>query len=214
MKHLVIIGARGFGREVFDFVHWQRGYQNGEYDVKGFLDDQADALADFPPGAYAPILGPVETYEPASDDIFICALGDPHWRKAYAEKILDKGGKFVSLVSDGACVSPSARIGVGVIVAGWTSISSDADVGDFVVVHPFCDIGHDVRIGDYCTIESYTFMGGYSKIGDGTTMHVRSSVLPHMELGKDCVVATGAAVMRDFPDGVHLMGNPARRFEF
>jgi len=216
VKHLVIIGARGFGREVYEIALGQPDYQNGVYDIKGFLDDKADALDGLvcPVGGHPPILGPVETYEPQADDVFFCALGDSHWRKIYAEKILNKGGTFISLVSKGAYVSPTAKIGIGCLVDGWTSISCNVEIGDFTVVFPYCNIGHDVRIGRFCMVECYCFFGGYSQIGDGTTMHVRSSIMPRKKIGKDCSVATGAAVMRDFEDGVHLMGNPARRFMF
>lgn len=216
MKHLIIIGARGFGREVFDFVHGQPDYVAGKYDIKGFLDDKLDALDGYrcPYGEYPPILGPVETYEVQEDDIFFCALGDAHWRKVYAEKILAKGGRFVSLIARGASVSPAAKIGEGCFIAGWTTISNNVDIGPFTIVNPFCDFGHDCKIGSFCTVEAYCFFGGCSQIGDETTMHVRSSIIPHKKLGKGCVVATGAAVMRNFPDCVHLMGNPAKRFEF
>jgi len=216
MKHLIIIGARGFGREVFDFVHNQPDYCAGKYDIKGFLDDKSDALDGYrcSYGEFPPILGPVETYEPLADDIFFCALGDAHWRKVYAEKIICKGGKFISLIARGAWISPAAKIGEGCFISGWTTISNNVDIGAFSIVHPFCDFGHDVKIGMYCTIEAYSFFGGYSQIGDGSTMHVRSSIIPHKRIGRNCVVATGAAVMRNFSDGVHLMGNPAKRFDF
>jgi len=216
VKHLVIIGARGFGREIYEIALAQPDYQNGVYDIKGFLDDKADALdgVTCPAGGYPPILGPVETYKPQEDDVFFCALGDAHWRKIYAEKILSKGGAFISLVSKGAYVSPAAKIGIGCLVDGWASVSCNVEIGDFTVVFPYCNIGHDVRIGRFCMVECYCFFGGYSQIGDGTTMHVRSSIMPHKKIGKNCSVATGAAVMRDFEDGVHLMGNPASRFMF
>ena len=62
MKHLLIIGARGFGREIYrSFIH-TKPYIEKEIDVKGFLDDKADAL-DGLKGEWPPIIGAVETYE-------------------------------------------------------------------------------------------------------------------------------------------------------
>ena len=37
MKHLLIIGARGWGREVYNYAIESRGYRT-EFDIKGFLD--------------------------------------------------------------------------------------------------------------------------------------------------------------------------------
>lgn len=216
MKHLIIIGARGFGREMFDFAHTIRAFREGEFDIKGFLDDKVDALDGYPCsyGEYPPILGPVETYEPQEDDVFFCALGDAKWRMEYAGKIIAKGGKFVNLISDEAHVAKGARIGQGVLLCSWTSVSTNVTIGDFTVVHPYSDFGHDATVGKGCTIESYVFMGGYSLIGDGCTMHVKSSILPHKKIGDNVVVGVGSAVMRNFGSNLHVFGNPARKIEF
>ena len=36
MKHLIIIGARGFAREAYHMALRTKDYQNGVYDIKGF----------------------------------------------------------------------------------------------------------------------------------------------------------------------------------
>jgi hypothetical protein len=43
MKQLIIIGARGFGREVYSLAKRSIGY-NEDFVMKGFLDDKLDAL--------------------------------------------------------------------------------------------------------------------------------------------------------------------------
>ena len=101
MKHLIIIGARGAGREAYDRAPSFCGYGT-EFDIKGFLDDKADALDGMP--GYPPILSSVEDYSPKPDEVFICALGDPHWRQVYADKILRKGGEFISLIDKTATI--------------------------------------------------------------------------------------------------------------
>lgn len=214
MKHLIIIGARGWGREVYqNAIHDFDPVLRGEMDVKGFLDDKADAFAGLR-GAFPPILGPVETYEIQPDDVFICALGDAKWRKKYAEIILAKGGKFVSIVARGARVRDTALIGKGSVICTGASVSDNVSIGDFAIIHPQSILGHDVKVGDYCTIESQVFMGGYSQIGDMTTMHVKSSIIPHKRVGNRVSVGLGSVVMRNYLDDVHLFGNPAKKMVF
>ena len=213
MKHLIIIGARGWGREVYGMARVLPDYKNGVYDIKGFLDDKSDALNGLR-GEYPPIIGSVEEYIPQDDDVFFCAMGDCHYRRIYAEKILKKGGEFISLIATTAWIAPSARIGVGVFISGWSSISDNVDVGDFTMIHAFATLGHDVKIGAYNSIESYCFFGGYSQTGDNTTFHVRSSIIPHKKVGNNCSVGFGSVVMRNFGDNIHLFGNPAKKMEF
>lgn len=78
MKHLIIVGARGWGREISWLATKCIGY-GSEFEIKGFLDDKVDALDGL--GDYPPILGPVEAYEPQPDDVFTVALGSPEPKK-------------------------------------------------------------------------------------------------------------------------------------
>lgn len=78
MKKLIIIGARGFGREVFSLATRSIGY-NEEFSIKGFLDSKSDVLDEFE--NYPPIIGSVEDYEIQEDDVFVCALGSVKWKK-------------------------------------------------------------------------------------------------------------------------------------
>lgn len=91
MKSLIIIGARGFGREVFDLAKECSGF-GSEFYIKGFLDDKKDALVSF--SNYPPILDSVEKYKIQENDIFVCALGDVVDKKKYVSLILAKGGRL------------------------------------------------------------------------------------------------------------------------
>lgn len=212
MKHLVIIGARGFGREVYNMALSTNEYLSGEYDIKGFLDDNEKAF-DGLRGTYPPILGPVETYNPLPDDVFICALGDGHWRKYYSEMIEMKNGAFISIIVPASRVNKTAVIGKGTIIGPNNIVSDNVKIGCHVMIQSFDNFGHDVTIGDYASIESYVFLGGYSSVGKLATLHTKSSIIPHKSVGEECVVGFGSVVMRNFKNGVHVFGNPATKIE-
>jgi UDP-3-O-[3-hydroxymyristoyl] glucosamine N-acyltransferase len=82
------------------------------------------------------------------------------------------------------------------------------------MIHPFCDLGHDTQIGDYASIEAYCFFGGYSEMGSESIMHVRSHLLPHKKVGNKAVVGASSVVIRNVPDGQHVIGNPAKKIEY
>ena len=72
MNQLLIIGARGFGREVLGLA--RACIESGaDFEIKGFLDDKHDALNGY--NGYPPILSSVEDYVIQEDDVFICASG-------------------------------------------------------------------------------------------------------------------------------------------
>ena len=213
MKHLIIIGARGWGREVYEAAKNSPAFHRHEFDIKGFLDSKSDTL-DGLRGNYPPILGSVETYHIEPDDVFFVAMGISYWRKLYADMIAAKGGKFITIICESAYVNPTAAIGEGSFIAGWTSVSDNVTIGKQCIVHPFSNIGHDTKLGDYVTIESYSFLGGHSEIGDESVMHVRSTLIRQKKIGKRAEVGTHSVVIRNVKDGEHVFGNPAKRIDY
>lgn len=208
MKNLIIIGARGWGREVLWSLSGRA--KAGEFTIKGFLDSDLHAL-DGLIGEFPPILGSVEDYEVQPDDIFFCAMGNPIYRRKYAEIIEAKGGRFYTFVSKQAFVSPNATIGEGSFVAANTTISDNVVIGKQAMVHGLCTLGHDVKIGDYVSIEAYCFFGGYSSVGNNSSIHVRSTIIAHKSVGVNASVGAGSVVIRNVKDGVHVFGNPATK---
>lgn len=211
MKHLIIVGARGWGREVSWHAKKCLGYGT-EFDIKGFLDDKADALDGL--GDFPPILGPVETYQPQADDAFTVALGYPDAKRKYVEILLNKNVEFLTLIHKDAIISPTAKIGKGCIIFGGVSISVNVTVGNFVTFQRYSTIGHDAVIGDYCMFNSFSFMGGYSKIGEGSELSTHSQIIPHVSVGKNCMVGAGSVVIRKVKDNTSVFGVPAKKIEY
>lgn len=208
MKQLLIIGARGFGREIYSSLSL---YCN-EFNIKGFLDDNDSILEGF--SGYPPIISSVENYVIEDDDIFFCALGDPIYRKKYSKIILEKGGTFLNMINPTAIVHKNAKIGQGVLIGQYCSISSDTEIGDFTVIQAYSNIGHDVKIGKNCEIESYTFLGGGSKVEDDCTLHTRSTVLPGIIIKSNSVVGAGSVVIRNVKSGTTVFGVPAKKIDY
>lgn len=213
MKHLLIIGARGWGREVYAGAIGTKAYRDGEFDVKGFLDSKADAFEGLK-GNYPPIICAPEEYEVQPNDVFFVAMGDSIWRKHYAEMMEKKGAKFMSIIEDGACVNPNATIGEGVYLTRWSAVSDNVTIGNHVMIHGYVAIGHDAKVKDYASIESYCFMGGGAELGECATLHVRAQIVRHKKVGDRAVVGSNSVVMRNVPDEQHVFGNPAKKMEF
>ena len=196
MKQLLIVGARGRGREVYAAAIKTKAYLDGEYSIKGFLDSKSDAFEGLR-GDYPPIICSPEDYEIQENDIFFIAMGEPKWRKHYAQIIEEKGGRFLTIICQGASITPTASIGEGSFVSGWSCISDNVHLGKHAIVHVFCNLGHDVKIGDFSTIEAYSFLGGYSEVGECSIMHVRSTLIRHKKIGDYVEVGSGSVVMRN-----------------
>ena len=211
MKKLIIIGARGAGRESFVTATQSNGYGR-DFEIKGFLDGKADALDGM--NGYPPILSSVEDYYVESDDVFICALGDPKWRKYYSDLVKEKGGEFISIIDKTARIGKNVLIGKGCIIRNGADLSSDIKVGDFVYIQPYTVIGHDSVIGDYCHLNTYSFMGGGCYLGDMSIIHTGGIVLPHIRVNNNAIVGAGAVVIKNVKPNTTVFGNPAYPLDY
>ena len=208
MKNLIIIGAGGYGREIFDFAHDAKGYGT-EFVIKGFIDDNVKALDGF--NNYPTILGKASEYEPADDDVFICAIGSVAPKKKVCEIIMSKGGEFITLISNQAYISGNnTTIGKGCIICPASRVHCDVTVGDFVTLQPNAVLGHDVKVGNWCHINDYADCGGASQICDEVTIHTHSFVLPGLKVGKGSTIGAGCIILRNVKEGVVMFGNPAK----
>ncbi len=206
MKNLLIIGAGGFGREVYWIARGIRD-QRIDWEIKGFLDDRADILDKY---TYEhPIISSVEDYQPEPDDLFICGIGVPDKRKYYCEKILAKGGVFTNLIHPSVAISPNIQWGVGIVICSYASISCDSSIGNFVSINSYSLIGHDVEIGDYTHINSYAFIGGSTKIGQEVTIHPHAVIKPEGQIDDNAVVGAGSVVLSKIKRQQTVFGVPA-----
>jgi sugar O-acyltransferase (sialic acid O-acetyltransferase NeuD family) len=206
---LWIIGAGGFGREVFGAAQTAIG-SGAHWQVIGFLNDIVDSLDGFPE---FPRIAAGTDYQPQEGDVFTCAIGEMPGRRVVCEKFRARGAKFVNLVQPMACISPSATLGEGVIVEAMTGIGAGAHIGDFSTVLSHANIGHDAQIGAYVAVSPFAAILGRTVIGDGATIGCHAVVLPDVKIGPGATIGAGSVVIKDVPAGATVFGVPAVRIK-
>jgi sugar O-acyltransferase (sialic acid O-acetyltransferase NeuD family) len=211
MKNLIIIGARGYGREVYNLALQCDGY-NKDYLIKGFLDDKSDALVGF--DNYPEIISNVENYEIQDGDVFTCALGSVKWKKHYAEIIMSQGGTFINLIHPTTIFNSNVKVGNGLIVFMYSNISNDSNIDDFVTIQGFVGIGHDSRIGKWSHINAYSFMGGFAILEEEVCLNTRATILPNVIVHKGAIVGAASLVIKNVKANTTVFGLPATVLKF
>lgn len=209
MNNLIIIGAGGMGRTLYDMARESVGY-NKEFTIKGFIDDNLKALDNFK--NYPPILSAIKEYSPKPKDVFVCSIGGRS-RKACINSILTKGGKITTLIHQTARIGSNVELGEGNYIGAFTTIAADAKIGDFNFIQSYTIIGHDVEIGNWNRIDSQVFMVGATKIGNNNFLHTGCMINHNVSVGDDCVIGAKALVTLDVESGSTLFSQPARRLK-
>lgn len=207
MKHLVIIGAGGMGRTMFDMARESVGY-NTNYDIRGFIDDNTRTLDSF--SNYPPMLGTIADYQPLPDDIFICSIGGTARRKCM-EEIISRGGQFLTMIHRTARLGTNVHIGEGTVIGAFTTVGADAIVGKYNLIQSYTVIGHDSRIGDWNRIDTHVTLVGGTIVEDESDIHTAAMISHNVTVESRSRVAACSFVIRRVKTGTTVMGNPAKR---
>lgn len=207
MKQLIIIGAGGMGRTFYDIARESIGYLS-EYEIKGFIDDNLNALDGFE--NYPPILGPIQGYQPGLDEVFICSIGGTSRRKCM-EAIIAKGGSFMTMIHKTARIGTNVVIGEGSFVGAFTTIGADAHIGKYNLIQAYSVIGHDSRIGDWNRIDTHVTLVGGTIVEDETDIHTSAMISHKVVIESNSRVAACSFVIRRVKSGTTVIGNPAKR---
>lgn len=210
MRNLVIIGAGGFAREMFDLANACYG-SDPDFKIKGFLSDGPSNIEEM---GYPAVLSKVADYMVESNDIFFCAIGKLSDRKKTVEIILSKGGKFINLIHPTAIISPSVKLGIGVGIKSFCVLASDVTVEDFTFLQSSVIMGHDVHIGRFCQVNSFAFFAGYVRVHDSVSVNAGVRIIQNVVVEEEAVVGIGSVVLRRVKKGTTVFGNPAKKIEY
>jgi sugar O-acyltransferase (sialic acid O-acetyltransferase NeuD family) len=208
MKKLIIIGAGGMGRAIYNLAMLSKGY-GSEYEIKGFIDDNINALVEFE--GFPSILNTIKDYQISEDDIFVNSMGNVGSKNKCNINILNKGGKFINLIHPKASLQLYSKIGIGCIILENAVISVNAIVGDFTLIQTGAIVGHDVVVGSGSRIDNYVVLVGGSSIGNNVTVHTGAIINHNVKVNNNATVGAGSFVIRDVKESTTVFGNPAKR---
>lgn len=210
MKHLIIIGAGGLGRQMYAWAKECKEYLV-DFDLKGFLDDNPHALDCF--DGYPPVLSGIASYEVKPDDAFLLAMGDNENRIKCISAIKDKGGVFPTIIHPGAFVYTD-KIGEGCFITPLASIGVDAVIGDHCLIQGGALIGHDVKIGNNVRIDCNVVCVGGIQIGNNVCIHTGAIINHGVTVEDESMVGAMSFVIRKVKRGTTVYGNPAIKVEY
>lgn len=202
MRRIVIVGAGGFGRELY---YWMKSSLKKDESIVGFLSNAAEDLAAYP--KLPPYLGTVEQYQPDAQDEFIIAIGDIEARKRITAILKEKKAKFYTFVHPSSVITETVSLGEGCIVGPLCVVSNEAIIGEQVVLNTHCVIGHDVKIGAFSVLSPMAGVMGGVELSDEVFMGASAVVAPRLKVGKGAKISSGISIFRDVADYTLMLGS-------
>lgn len=112
-----------------------------------------------------------------------------------------------------ATVAGSARIDDGTVVFAGAVINALAQIGRHAVINTGAVVEHHCLVDDFAVISPHATLCGCVHVGEGAFIGAGATVITGVRIGARSVIGAGAIVLKDVPEGVVVVGNPARIVE-
>jgi sugar O-acyltransferase (sialic acid O-acetyltransferase NeuD family) len=198
MKEIIIIGAGGHAAEIDEYILYNQKSGISDYSVIGFLDDNPLSYNKY--CFSAPFLGNIQEHCIRKDVFYVIAIANIEYRKPIVNRFLNEQATFCTIVHNTSYVSPSAKIGVGVVLAPYANVGPNAVIGDFTLVNARASIGHDSTIGLNNFISPNVSFSGNTMVGDDNLFGINSATIPGIQIGSRNKVAAGMIVDKNIED--------------
>jgi acetyltransferase EpsM len=152
-------------------------------------------------------------YQPSESlsesDPIIIAIGNNRirWEKAHQ---LAKN-EFGMARHPTAWVDSKVEVRPGTVIMPKAVVNTGTHIGEHSIINTGCVVEHDCQIDAIVHIAPNATVCGGCSIGEGTLVGAGAVVIPGIKIGKWCTIGAGAIVNQDVPDGLTVVGNPARK---
>ncbi|MEO5362696.1 MAG: acetyltransferase [Magnetococcus sp. DMHC-8] len=131
-------------------------------------------------------------------------------RREVYQKWQAQGYTFASVRHPTAWLADSVHPGEGVQVMAGAVIQTGCQLGENVLVNTRAVLDHDCLLHDHVHVASGAVLCGQVQVGAGAHVGAGATVIQGIQIGANACVGAGAVVVRDVPNGVKVVGVPAR----
>ena len=144
-----------------------------------------------------------------SDRRFVLGVGNPKIRHRLYEQMTRLGGELFCLSGTGNVISRYADSREA-DVFNQCFIGPNTRIARGCLINTGAQIHHEVKIGEFSEINPGAVVLGTVQIGRFSSIGANATILPRVTIGHHVIVGAGAVVTKDVPDGVTVVGVPAR----
>jgi len=205
---MLVVGAKGFAKEIFEILHQKNETQN-----LAFFDDVNLEGPDtvFNKFKILKSYADVHEYFLANGKEFTLGIGKPILRKKLFDKFTSLKGILVSTISKYAEIgSFNIILSEGVNILSGVRISNDVIVGKAAIIYYNTVITHDCEIGDFVEISPCVSILGNVHIGSFSHIGSNSTILPNINIGRNVTIGAGSVITKDVPDNSLVVGVPGK----
>ena len=141
------------------------------------------------------------------------AVADAHLRALWDRRCVAAGLRVAGVTAVNAVVMDNVEIGPGALLSPFVTVTSNIRIGRCFHANLYSYVEHDCVIGNYVTFAPGVHCNGNVVIGDNAYIGSGAIIRQGLRIGAGAIVGMGAVVTKDVPEGLTVIGNPARPME-
>lgn len=212
-KKIAIVGAGGFGQEVFCIWREMLNSKNEPFDFLGFFDDDVNKKEN----SFGKVLGKVSDLNKYDSHLEIgIAIGNSNYIENIFNQIQNPNISFPNIIHPSVQFYnfESVRLKNGNIISPYVLISCNVRIGHFNIINSRVSLAHDVTVGDYNIFSPNTQINGNVTIKDKTFFGFNSGIIQNKFVESESIIGAGAIMLRDAKEKGTYIGNPASKLKF
>ncbi len=136
---------------------------------------------------------------------------DPIQRALHINLAKNHQFELINAIHPSVVILEEAKLGQNIILHAGCLIGYKAEIGDGVFVNTRAQIDHHCVIESNVTIDPGVVMAGNVHIQSGAIIHTGAVIKNKIEINKNSIVGAGSVVIKDVPEGVTVVGVPAKK---
>lgn len=193
---MVLYGASGHGKVIIDIL------EANSIPIDFVVDDNPKLLE---------LLGYEVRRNTGKYDEVIISIGSCQIRKKIVSEL--KVNKYLTAIHPSAILSNRATIDEGTVVMQGVIIQTCVTIGKHCIINTGSSIDHDCKLKDFVHVAPHATLSGAVEVGEGSWIGVGATVKQGIKIGAWCMIGAGAVVVKDVPDGVTVVGVPAKEID-
>lgn len=192
-----IIGAGGFGREVY----WSLSIMervNTVFFVDDIYWDKSDDK-----------ILPLSLFNPDEYEVVV-AVGDPTIRSELINRLSKDTKYFTHIHPSVQILGGDVSIGEGSIICAGSILTTNIKIGKHAHLNLQTTIGHDCVMGDYFTTAPGVKISGNCNIGNRVYFGTNSSVREKINITEDVTIGLNSGVVKHITEPGTYVGTPCK----